>query len=66
MADKIVFLVRWERTRREATVTAVRRILESGAELAGIVLTQVDAKRHDRYYNRASGYYGEYNKYYSD
>ena len=66
MVDKTVFLVRWERTRREATVAAVRRILESGAELAGIVLTQVDAKRHDRYYNRASGYYGEYNKYYSD
>lgn len=65
LADVTIFLVRWEKTRREATVSAVKRLRETGATIAGLVLTQVDTRKHDRYYNREISYYHrEYDKYY--
>jgi capsular exopolysaccharide synthesis family protein len=47
--EKTVIAVRWERTRRESLTAAVKQLLEAGADLAGVVLTQVDAKKQARY-----------------
>lgn len=65
MADVTIFLVQWERTRREAAAAAVKRLRETGATIAGLVLTQVDMRKHDRYYHRETAYYHQgYSKYY--
>lgn len=47
--EKTVVAVRWDRTRREALTAALKQLLEAGADLAGVVLTQVDAKKQARY-----------------
>ncbi|MBI3453234.1 MAG: polysaccharide biosynthesis tyrosine autokinase, partial [Rhodospirillales bacterium] len=66
--DKALFLVRWEKTRRETALAGIKQIVDSGADLAGIVLTQVDTKRHAQYDYSDSGYYhyGGYKKYYAE
>ncbi len=65
--DATVFLIRWEKTRRQAAVSGLKLALEAGANLAGIVLSQVDVKRHAQYDYADSGYYyGGYNKYYTE
>lgn len=59
--DKCVFIVRWGRTHREASITALRQLLDGGADLVGTVLSQVDLKKHAQYhYGTASGYYQGY------
>ena len=66
--DKTIFLVRWEKTRRETLLAGVRQVLDAGADLAGIVLTQVDMRKQAQY-PYGSAYYGTYHsayrKYYS-
>ena len=47
--DKTVFLVQWEKTRRETVFAGLRQVMDAGADLAGIVLTQVDLKRQAQY-----------------
>jgi succinoglycan biosynthesis transport protein ExoP len=65
--DATVFLIRWKRTRRQAAVSGLKVALEAGANLAGVVLSQVDVKRHAQYDYADSGYYyGGYNKYYTE
>lgn len=64
-ADKTVFVVRWEKTRREAAILALRQLKVAGANIAGVVLSKVDVKRHAGYGFADSGYYhGKYKKYY--
>jgi capsular exopolysaccharide synthesis family protein len=53
-ADKTVLIVRWEACRRDLAVTALRLLVQAGADLAGIVLSQV-APRGERLYS----YYGD-------
>jgi len=63
--DKTVFLVRWGSTRREAVTAAIRMLIDAHADLAGLVLTQVDTRRHSGYsYGGYKYYYGAYQKYY--
>ena len=68
--DKTVFLVQWEKTRRETAFAGLRQVLDAGADLAGIVLAQVDLKRQAQYryggdvYN--SYYNSAYQKYYAN
>jgi polysaccharide biosynthesis transport protein len=65
--DATVFLIRWEKTRRQAAMSGLKLALEAGANLAGVVLSQVDVKRHAQYDYADSGYYyGGYNKYYTE
>lgn len=66
--DKTVFVVRWEKTRRETSLAGLKMAIEAGADLAGTVLTQVDVKKHATYDYADSGYYyyGSYRKYYSE
>jgi succinoglycan biosynthesis transport protein ExoP len=44
----------------------VKQLIEAGADMGGIVLSQVNAKKHARYGYRDSGYYydDKYTKYY--
>ena len=67
-ADTTIFVVRWEKTRRDIASTGVKMVYEAGARLSGIVLTQVDLRRHAQYDYTDSGvyYYRGYKKYYGD
>lgn len=65
--DATLFLVRWEKTRRQAAVAGLKLALEARANLAGVVLSQVDVKRHAQDDYADSGYYyGSYYKYYTE
>jgi polysaccharide biosynthesis transport protein len=63
--DKVVFLTRWAKTKRETSLSGLKLLLEAGADLAGIVLSQVDVRRHAMYDYGDSGYYSPgYKNYY--
>jgi len=68
--DKTVFLVQWEKTRRETVIAGLRQVLDAGADLAGIVLAQVDLKRQAQYRYGGDAYNAYYNnayqKYYAN
>jgi capsular exopolysaccharide synthesis family protein len=67
MADKTVFVVHWGKTRRNDVLLGSRVLLDAGADIAGVVLSQVDVRKHARYDFRDSGHYYEqrYTKYYT-
>ena len=60
LADTTVFLVRWAKTRREVALLGLRQIVEAGANLAGVVLSMVNVRKHARYGYADSGYYYGY------
>ena len=69
--DRVVFVTRWEKTRRDAVLTAVKQLVDAGANIAGVVLSQVDIRKQRRYgYGYTGGnagyYYAENPKYYAD
>jgi succinoglycan biosynthesis transport protein ExoP len=64
LVDAILFVVRWERTPRNAAMDAVRTLREARAPLAGIVLSRADTKRFHYYSFGDTGYYATYAKYY--
>ena len=70
MVDKTVFAIRWTTTRREVAVLGIKQLVESGASVAGIVLSMVDVRKNARYSYADSGYYygssRRYRKYYTD
>ncbi|MCC2664748.1 MAG: protein tyrosine kinase [Geminicoccaceae bacterium] len=65
VVDKSVYVIRWEQTPRNVALAGIRQMVEAGADIAGIVLSRVDVKKHARYGYADSGYYqGYYRKYY--
>ena len=66
LVDSVVFVVRWERTPREAAKTAIRALKDVNAPLTGFVLTRADTKRFRYYSYGYQSNYGAYNKYYTD
>lgn len=67
LVDKVVYIVHWHDTRREIVAQAVKQLREVKASFAGIVLNQVDVRRHAEYsYSDSGYYYGRYKKYYND
>ena len=65
LVDKAIYVIRWEQTPRNVALAGVRQLAEAGADIAGIVLSRVDFKKHARYSYADSGYYrGSYQKYY--
>jgi polysaccharide biosynthesis transport protein len=65
IVDKSVYVIRWEQTPRNVALAGIRQMVEAGADIAGIVLSRVDVKKHARYGYADSGYYqGYYRKYY--
>ncbi|HEY4167668.1 MAG TPA: polysaccharide biosynthesis tyrosine autokinase [Reyranella sp.] len=65
LSDYILFLVRWERTPREIAINALR-LLRDLPKSIGVVLVQVDIRRHSKYgYGDYGYYYSKYRDYYS-
>ena len=67
IADKVIFVVRWGSTSREAVQQSVRRI-HGHRKVAGIVFNFVDGKLAKKYGKDADSYYygaRQYEKYYS-
>jgi len=56
-ADTVLFLVRWAKTKRENVAFALKQLAENGAKIAGVVMTQVNVKKHAEYEYGDSGYY---------
>jgi succinoglycan biosynthesis transport protein ExoP len=69
LADKTLFVVRWNKTPRKVAKAALDLLHKSGTDVVGIVLQQVDFKRYGRFGQGGSGYYyhyGRYARYYED
>lgn len=67
VADRVLYLVRWNSTPRDAVRTGVRLLRDARAKLGGLVLSRVDTRRHARYgYGDYGQYYGRYGGYYAD
>ena len=65
LADYVIFLVRWERTPREVVGNAVR-LLRDVNRRVGVVMSQVNVRRHSKYgYGDAGYYYSKYGTYYN-
>jgi polysaccharide biosynthesis transport protein len=65
MVDKTIYVIRWEQTPRNVALAGIRQMVDAGADIAGIVVSRVDVKKHARYGYADSGYYqGSYRKYY--
>jgi exopolysaccharide transport family protein len=65
LSDYILFLVRWERTPREIAINALRLFRDLPKSI-GVVLVQVDVRRHSKYgYGDYGYYYSKYKDYYS-
>ena len=65
LVDKSIYVIRWEDTPRNVALAGIRQMLESGGDIAGIVLSRVNVKKHARYGYADSGHYqGNYRKYY--
>jgi succinoglycan biosynthesis transport protein ExoP len=66
--DKTIYVVRWEKTRRATAIAGVRQAYDAGGDLAGVLLTQVNARKMAQYDYADSGYYysSAYKKYYAD
>lgn len=65
--DSVVFVARWASTRREVVQTGLKQLRESGARIAGVVLSAVNVRRHSQYgYGDSGYYYGAARGYYKD
>ncbi len=67
-ADATVMVVQWAKTRRESVRLALRQLTgTAGVRLAGVLLSQVDARKHAQYsYGDSGAYAGPLGKYYGD
>ena len=70
MADRTVYVVRWEKSRRDIVRLGLRQLMEAGADVAGVALNMVNVRKNARYGYADSGYYygssGEYRSYYTE
>jgi polysaccharide biosynthesis transport protein len=65
LADAVLFVVRWGKTKTEVAENAIAALRECQAPIAGAVLTQVDMAAHAKgAYGDAATYYGNYKRYY--
>ncbi len=56
-ADKTVFLIKWGSTKRHIASEGIRHFRMIGAEISGVVLTQIDLKKYASY---EADYVGSY------
>lgn len=67
LTDKTIYAVKWDATPRELVRTGLRAAVDAKLDLAGIVLTQVNVRKHARYgYGDHGYYYGKYKSYYTN
>jgi len=62
IADKMIYVVGWDTTPREAVAAGLRLLHDANAEVAGTVLNQADTRRH-AIYSHGSASYGYGTKY---
>ena len=65
LADAVLFVVRWEKTPRDAAVNALRSLADVHAPVPGVALARADNERF-RYYSYGYQNYYNYSKYYND
>ena len=67
LADAVLFVVKWGSTKWEVARHALNLLPGDGrSHVAGVVLTQMDQKKHMRYgFGDTGDYYGKYHKYFS-
>ncbi|MFD1627814.1 GumC family protein [Azospirillum griseum] len=64
-ADRVIYLIKWNATPRDAVRNGVKLLRSVGAPLLGVTLSQVNQRKHDRYgYGDYGYYYGRYHEYY--
>ena len=64
LADTVLFVIRWERTPREAAIGAARALGTLDTPIAGVVLARADSRRQ-HYYSYGYANYYSYRKYYA-
>lgn len=65
LADRVIYLVKWNATPRDAVRNGVKLLRSVNARLVGVTLSQVNQRKHDRYgYGDYGYYYGRYHEYY--
>jgi capsular exopolysaccharide synthesis family protein len=50
--QRVVFVVRWDHTRKDAVLEALKQITDAQGQVAGVVLTRVESKKYRRYGHR--------------
>lgn len=65
LADTVLFVVRWEKTPRDAAVAAIRSLTDLDVPIAGVVMTRTNVTRH-QYYNYGYQSYANYASYYNN
>lgn len=67
LADRVVYLVKWNATPRDAVHNGIKLLRGAGVEVHGVVLSQVNQRKHARYgYGDYGQYYGRYREYYAE
>jgi len=67
LSDRVIYLVKWSATARDAVRNGIKLLRSSGGNLFGVVLSQVNQRKHSRYGYRDYGhYYGRYHEYYGE
>ena len=62
LADAVLFVVRWEKTPREAVLSSIRALTDVRANVSGIAMTRADNERF-RHYSYGYQDYKEYSRY---
>lgn len=52
LVDKVVFVVRWAQTRQDASIEALKQIIDAQGDVAGIVLSRVVPRQYKQYGHR--------------
>ncbi|WP_374575533.1 GumC family protein [Phenylobacterium sp.] len=66
-SDVVLFLTKWAKTPRQAVMASIDLLLNAGAYLGGVCLTQIDLAQQSRLgYGDKLYYYQAYKKYYSE
>lgn len=64
LADETLFIVRWKVTERSAAKAAMRDLERMGAQIAGVIMTQVNLREHLKYEDADRlAYQDKYNQY---
>lgn len=68
LGDSVIFVVRWGETDRDTARNGLLKLEENGIDnVSGVVLSQIDFKKHHLHHYRDAGhYYKEYKNYYKN
>ncbi|MCB2011776.1 MAG: polysaccharide biosynthesis tyrosine autokinase [Geminicoccaceae bacterium] len=67
MVDRTLYVVRWQETPRNVAQAGIQQVADAGGEIAGVVLSRVNIRKHAQYgYADSGSYSGYYGKYYQN